>query len=85
MTTPHASQHKSVTDDIDLLLDILPPDIREWLERHNEIENLLEIICDLGRAPEARYPGKSQVMPVSFGHTRGSRVRHASGGSLWQG
>jgi stage III sporulation protein SpoIIIAA len=63
MTTPHASQHRSVTDDIDLLLDILPPDIREWIERHNEIENLLEIICDLGRAPEARYPGKSQVMP----------------------
>ena len=63
MTTPHASQHKSVTDDIDLLLDILPPDIREWIERHNELENLLEIICDLGRAPEARYPVKSQVMP----------------------
>jgi stage III sporulation protein SpoIIIAA len=63
MTTPHASKHESITDDIDLLLDILPPDIREWLERQNEIENLLEIICDLGRAPEARYPGKSQVMP----------------------
>ena len=45
MTTPHASQHKSVTDDIDLLLDILPPDIREWIERHNEIENLLGARC----------------------------------------
>src|SRR5262247_1058138 len=63
MTTPHASKHESITDDIDLLLDILPADIREWLERQNEIDNLLEIICDLGRAPEARYPGKSQVMP----------------------
>src|ERR671918_1877452 len=63
MTTPHASQHESITDDIELLLDILPPDIREWLERQNEIENLLEIVCDLGRAPEARYPGKSQIMP----------------------
>src|ERR671924_70632 len=63
MTTPHASKRESITDDIDLLLDILPPDIREWLERQNDIENLLELICDLGRAPEARYPGKSQVMP----------------------
>src|SRR5919109_5024076 len=64
MTTPHVSKHESITDDIELLLDILPPDIREWLERQNDIENLLEIICDLGRAPEARYPGKSQVMPA---------------------
>src|SRR5499426_3978896 len=64
MTTPHASKHESITDDIDLLLDILPADIREWLERQNEIDNLLEIICDLGRAPEARYPGKSQIMPA---------------------
>jgi stage III sporulation protein SpoIIIAA len=64
MTTPHAGKHESITDDIELLLDILPPDIREWLERQNELESLLEIICDLGRAPEARYPGKSQVMPT---------------------
>src|ERR671925_457556 len=63
MTTPHVSKHESITDDIELLLDILPPDIREWLERQNELETLLEIICDLGRAPEARYPSKSQVMP----------------------
>ena len=63
MTTPHASQHESITDDIELLLDILPPDIRTWLERQNELESLLEIVCDLGRAPEARYPNKAQVMP----------------------
>ncbi len=63
MTTPHASKHESITDDIELLLDVLPADIRDWLERQNELENLLEIVCDLGRAPEARYPGKSLVMP----------------------
>src|SRR5919108_3388297 len=63
MTTPQASKHESITDDIELLLDILPPDMREWLERHNEFEALLEVICDLGRAPEARYPGKSPIMP----------------------
>jgi stage III sporulation protein SpoIIIAA len=64
MTTPYASKRESITDDIDLLLDILPPDIREWLEGQHGLENLLEIICDLGRAPEARYPGKSQVMSI---------------------
>jgi stage III sporulation protein SpoIIIAA len=64
MTTSHASKHESITDDIDLLLGILPADIREWVERQHELENLLEIICDLGRAPEARYPSKSQIMPL---------------------
>jgi stage III sporulation protein SpoIIIAA len=63
MTTPQAHKHESITDDIELLLDILPMDIRQWLEGQNDLENLLEIVCDLGRAPEARYPGKSQVMP----------------------
>lgn len=62
MTTPQAHQHESITDDIELLLDILPLDIRQWLEGQNDLENLLEIVCDLGRALEARYPGKSQVM-----------------------
>jgi stage III sporulation protein SpoIIIAA len=62
MITPHATKREAITDDIELLLDILPPDMRDWLERQNELENLLEIICDLGREPEARYPGRSQIM-----------------------
>src|SRR6266511_1550235 len=62
MIKPLASKHASVTDDIELLLDILPPDIREWIEGQNDLENLLEVVCDLGREPEARYPGKTNVM-----------------------
>jgi stage III sporulation protein SpoIIIAA len=56
------TKREAITDDIELLLAVLPPDMRDWLERQNEVENLLEIICDLGREPEARYPGKSQIM-----------------------
>ena len=61
MINPVASTHQSITDDIDLLLGVLPPDLREWLERLSGLENLLEIVCDLGREPEARFPGQSQV------------------------
>ena len=43
-----------VTDDLDLLLDALPPRIRLAVRRQG-IENLLEIVLDLGRLPEARY------------------------------
>jgi len=46
-----------IIDDMRLLLDVLPPHIREPLEQHMHIENLLEIILDLGREPEARFPG----------------------------
>lgn len=62
MMKPVATNHQSVTDDIELLLGVLPPEIRAWLEQQKGLENLLEIICDLGREPEARYPGQSQVM-----------------------
>jgi stage III sporulation protein SpoIIIAA len=43
-----------VTDDLDLLLDALPPRIRLAVRKQG-IENLLEIVLDLGRLPEARY------------------------------
>ncbi|HXH14235.1 MAG TPA: R3H domain-containing nucleic acid-binding protein [Alphaproteobacteria bacterium] len=62
MTNPLARKHESITDDIELLLDVLPSDIRDWVERQNTLENLLEIVCDLGREPEARYPATSQIM-----------------------
>jgi stage III sporulation protein SpoIIIAA len=66
MIKPVATKREAITDDIELLLAVLPPDMRDWLERQNEMENLLEIICDLGREPEARYPGKSQIMGQRF-------------------
>ena len=47
-----------VTDDLELLLDALPPRIRLALQREG-LANLLEIVLDLGRMPEARYPGSA--------------------------
>ncbi|MCK5123589.1 MAG: AAA family ATPase, partial [Dehalococcoidia bacterium] len=45
-----------VTDDLDALLDILPPHIRESLYQQPDHSELLEVILDLGRLPEARFP-----------------------------
>ncbi|HXF83772.1 MAG TPA: R3H domain-containing nucleic acid-binding protein [Anaerolineales bacterium] len=47
--------HLKITDDLEALLDVLPPDIRHAVERANDSENLLEIILDLGRVPTARF------------------------------
>ncbi len=44
-----------ITDDLDLLLSILPPRIRMALEQANRAPELIEVIMDLGRLPEARF------------------------------
>ncbi len=49
-----STQHK-ITDDLDALLAVLPPDIAEAVRAVGESDRLLEIIMDLGRPPSARY------------------------------
>jgi len=51
-----------ITDDIEALLDVLPADVRHAVERANDIENLLEIILDLGRVPTARFVDREIVL-----------------------
>jgi stage III sporulation protein SpoIIIAA len=53
---------KVVTDDLDALLDILPLHIREPLSQQPNHSELLEVILDLGRLPEARFPHKELVL-----------------------
>jgi stage III sporulation protein SpoIIIAA len=52
---------REITDDLDLLLDALPPHICEPLRR-GESRDLLEVVMDLGRLPAARYPGREVVL-----------------------
>jgi stage III sporulation protein SpoIIIAA len=44
-----------ITDDLDVLLGILPGNIVEAVHKANNYDSLLEIILDLGRVPTARY------------------------------
>jgi stage III sporulation protein SpoIIIAA len=53
---------KVVTDDLDALLDILPPHIHEPLYQQPDHGELLEVILDLGRLPEARFPHRELVL-----------------------
>lgn len=54
-----------VTDDLDALLDILPLPIREPLYQQPDHSELLEVILDLGRLPEARFPHRELVLNSS--------------------
>jgi len=44
-----------IADNLDALLAVLPPPIAASLEAANRSEDLLEVILDLGRRPEARF------------------------------
>ncbi|MBW4575679.1 MAG: AAA family ATPase [Aphanothece sp. CMT-3BRIN-NPC111] len=57
-----------ITDDLTKLLHILPEQIRLALEEHPQENNLIEVVMDLGRFPEARFPDKAEYLcetPVS--------------------
>ena len=53
---------KVVSDDLGALLDILPPHIRQSLSEQKDIRELLEVVLDLGRPPEARFPQREMVL-----------------------
>ncbi|HMN28039.1 MAG TPA: R3H domain-containing nucleic acid-binding protein [Caldilineaceae bacterium] len=44
-----------ITDDLELLLEILPSPVRAALEQVNQSAELIEVIMDLGRLPQARF------------------------------
>lgn len=44
-----------ITDDLDSLLSILPERIRAALQRESRLADLIEVVLDLGRLPEARF------------------------------
>jgi stage III sporulation protein SpoIIIAA len=50
---------KEITDDLELLLRVMPPYIRDALHRQADLKNLIEVVMDLGRAPEGRFPSRS--------------------------
>jgi len=47
---------KVIADDLDAFLDILPPHIRQPLREQGDNSELLEVILDLGRLSQARFP-----------------------------
>ncbi len=51
-----------ITDDLEALLNVLPPHLKQVLEEVNQGEKLLEIIMDLGRLPEARFTDREMFL-----------------------
>ena len=51
-----------ITDDLDRLLDLLPEPVQAALKPDERRDQLLEVVLDLGRVPEARYPGRALAL-----------------------
>jgi stage III sporulation protein SpoIIIAA len=77
-----AKQHK-VTDNLHQLLEVLPPRLRVCLEREERLDDLLEIVLDLGRPAEARLPGRVvELCPSSSTNREVVAVDPASSAAL---
>jgi stage III sporulation protein SpoIIIAA len=69
------SQRMEITDDLGKLLDILPANIRHHIKDHPQCDRLVEVVMDLGRLPEARFPDEAIYLgetPVSASDLRQS-------------
>jgi stage III sporulation protein SpoIIIAA len=49
-------------DDLEVLLEALPPEIVEAVHRLPDKQSLIEVVLDLGRRPEARFPDSEEML-----------------------
>src|SRR3954451_20296156 len=53
---------RATTDDLKLLLAVMPPAVRATVEAHPRRTELVELVLDLGRLPEARFPDGGELL-----------------------
>jgi hypothetical protein len=75
------STERAITDDLNAMLEVLPPTIRQWLEEQPDLEELLEVVLDLGA--DARSPIHAPHHPPGEHPSRGVRPQ-ICGGSDWR-
>ena len=57
------AETRTITSNIDLLLETLPLHVQQALDDGpDQKEDLLEIVMDLGRLPEARYRSRERFL-----------------------
>lgn len=55
--------------ELDRLLALLPEQIRARVQKHSELDDLIEVVLDLGRPPLARFPSGDVELsdcPITF-------------------
>ncbi len=66
MTTKAGTQITTIQldpyGDVEALLQVLPPDLRDAVRQAGALEDLIEVILDLGRVPTARFGQQGEVV-----------------------
>jgi len=57
-----ANMQYRITDDLDALLAVLPPHLEEAVRGSNRTDEMLEVVLDLGRLPEARFVAHEVIL-----------------------
>lgn len=68
MAEKASGENQHITDNLEQLLDILPETLRSHLQQHPQRSVMIEVVMDLGRQPEARFPGQAEYLstePIS--------------------
>ncbi len=60
--SPENQVRQQITDDLNKLLEIFPASICSSLKQHSDSDKLIEVVMDLGRYPEARFPDKAEYL-----------------------
>src|SRR5258708_25581056 len=56
---------RQITDDLELLLGVMPPPLRQAIETVPAGEALVEIVLDLGRPPQARFDDRGVALSAA--------------------
>ena len=63
LTTPFpTSRLNESASELELFFELLPRRMRNALASHEDIENLIEVVMDLGRKPLARFPSGDWII-----------------------
>jgi len=57
--------HETIQADLDRFLEVLPDRVRQWLDGHQNLDSLKEVVIDLGRPIGARFVRGYQTMDQS--------------------
>jgi len=63
-----SSPQQLITEDLQKLLEILPPELAAAIAQHPQQSTLIEVVMDLGRLPEVRFPQQAEYLsdiPIS--------------------
>ena len=75
LASTSSSPRSEVAAELKMFLELLPLRMRRELYKHDEIEQLIEVVMDLGRNPIARFPSGDWI--ISQNPIKQEDLRHA--------